>query len=138
MRCLLTIATTKNWFIHQLDVQKAFLHGKLHELIYMDLSPRHHRQTSLRTWSRDGFQHFLMWLNLQYFNSPRWTTLYSQDKITHHLMSSRFMWTIFFWQEMNDLKKMQRLKDGLLRRFRIKDLEDLKYFLGIEYFPFQS
>ena len=29
---------------------------------------------------------------------------------------------------------MQHLKDYLLRRFRIKDLGDLKYFIGIEFF----
>ena len=33
----------------------------------------------------------------------------------------------------NDLIEMQRLKDCLLRRFCIKDLGDLKYFLGIEF-----
>jgi len=33
----------------------------------------------------------------------------------------------------NDLTEMQYLKDCLLRRFHIKDLGDLKYFLGIEF-----
>jgi len=33
----------------------------------------------------------------------------------------------------NDLTEMQRLKDCLLRRFRIKDFRDLKYVLGIEF-----
>ena len=44
LRCLLTIATTRNWFTHQLDVQNAFLHDTLHEIIYMNLPPGHHRQ----------------------------------------------------------------------------------------------
>ena len=44
LRCLFTIATTRNWFTHQLDVQNAFLHGTLPEIIYMYLPPAHHRQ----------------------------------------------------------------------------------------------
>ena len=37
LRCLLTIAATRNWFT--LDVENAFLHGTLHEIIYIDLPP---------------------------------------------------------------------------------------------------
>jgi len=33
----------------------------------------------------------------------------------------------------NDLTEMQHLKDCLLRQFHIKDLGDLKYFIGIEF-----
>lgn len=33
----------------------------------------------------------------------------------------------------NDLTEIQRVKDCLLQQFRIKDLGDLKYFLGIEF-----
>ena len=38
----------------------------------------------------------------------------------------------------NDLTEIQRVKDFLLQQFRIKDLGDLKYFLGIEFSRFKA
>jgi len=44
LRCLMIVASARKWFTYQLDVQNAFLHNDLHEIVYMELPPRFCKQ----------------------------------------------------------------------------------------------
>jgi hypothetical protein len=39
VRTIITMATTKRWSLHQMDVKNVFLHGDLQEEVYMEQPP---------------------------------------------------------------------------------------------------
>jgi hypothetical protein len=39
VRVVITVAASRGWVLHQMDVKNAFLHGKLQEEVYLDQPP---------------------------------------------------------------------------------------------------
>jgi hypothetical protein len=47
VRAIIAMAIAKGWFLHQMDVNNVFLHGDLHEEMYMEQPPSYVDQTHL-------------------------------------------------------------------------------------------
>lgn len=50
IRLLISFAASYHWPLHQLDVKNAFLHGDLHETIYMEQPPDNHLESGLESF----------------------------------------------------------------------------------------
>ncbi|CAL1379865.1 unnamed protein product [Linum trigynum] len=143
VRCVLAVAAHRGWHLHQMDVNNAFLHGDLHEEVYMKLPPGFSRPGDnrvcrlrkslygLKQASRNWYMKFAT--SLQEFG-------FQQSKADHSLFTYRqhgvFTFALIYVDDLilggDDLPTIQRVKGFLHDQFSIKDLGVLKYFLGIE------
>ncbi|GJU56477.1 putative RNA-directed DNA polymerase [Tanacetum coccineum] len=143
VRTLLTVAVKREWQIHQLDVNNAFLNGDLHEEVYMKVPQGFKKENDnrvcklkkslcgLKQASRNWYQKFT-------------TSLieigFKQTGADHSLFTFKrretFIATLIYVDDViitgNNSGKIQEIKKFLHERFSIKDLGPLKFFLGIE------
>jgi hypothetical protein len=141
--CLLALAAAQNWSLHQLDVNNAFLHGDLHEEIYMSSPPGLRRQgenlvchlhKSLYGLKQASRQRFAK------FSTAFQAAGFVQSKVDYSFFTCRkgksFTALLIYVNDIlltgNDVNVIVALKQFLHCHFRIKDFGDLKYFLGIE------
>ena len=143
VRLFFTIATTKAWHIHQLDINNAFLHGHLHEEVYM-LPPDGHTKAApgqvcrLRR-SLYGLKQASRQWNLE-FCSKLTQFGFTQSAHDHCLFikrsSTSFLAlpvyvddTLITGTNEVDILHVKRFLHSV---FSIKDLGYAKYFLGLE------
>lgn len=143
VRMVIALASMHNWVIHQLDVNNSFLHGELQEDAYMSLPPR---ITSSKPNQVCKLVKSLYELKLE---SRKWhkkltTTLlakhYKQANSDHSLFTKQsthsFILLLVYVDDIivvgNSLIEIDHIKSVLHHTFQIKNLGQLKYFLGLE------
>ncbi|GJV39047.1 putative RNA-directed DNA polymerase [Tanacetum coccineum] len=115
IQTLLVVAVKRDWIIHQLDVNNAFLHGDLDE------------DQASRNWYHK-FTTFLSGLSFRHSKADHSLFIYQ----TASIMVVVLIYVDDIIITRNCLNKIQEIKKQLDKEFSVKDLGPLKYFLGIE------
>jgi hypothetical protein len=143
IRTVLTIALSKSWPIHQLDVQNAFLHGDLHETVYMHQplgfrDPHHpdyvcRLKKSLyglkqapRAWYQ-RFADYVATIGFHHSTSDHSLFIYRQGSDMAYILL--YVDDIILITSTHALRKS--IMSLLTSEFAMKDLGPLSYFLGI-------
>jgi transposase InsO family protein len=143
VRCVLAIAATRQWHLHQLDVNNAFLHGDLEEDVYMSLPPGYGTQGEIRVCHLQKSLYGLKQASRNWYSKLSTVLLsagFKQSQADHSLFTrqsgSTILVVLVYVDDLlvtgNDLASIRQLQEFLSRNFQLKDLGKLKYFLGIE------
>jgi len=144
VRILLSLADFYGWQLYQLDVKNAFLHGDLEEEVFMEqplgFKEGHKGEVcklkkalyGLKQSPRAWFDRFSKAIKLMGYQQSRGDhTLFFK-----HSKEGKLTVLLVYVDDIivtgSNLEEQQALKGNLAQNFEIKDLESLKYFLGIE------
>lgn len=145
VRSLVAIAVKRNWNIHQFDVNNTFLHGELHEEVYMRLPPGHEASSSpslvcklkkslygLRQASRQWYAKLSTALRSKgCFHSPNHYSLFLKKSSSSITIVEIYVDDILVTGD--DIGEIRCLNEFLHHQIKIKDLGLLHFLLGIEF-----
>jgi len=143
IRILFSLAANLDWPLHQMDVKNAFLNGELKEEVYMKMPPgfpgRKENQVcrlkkslyGLKQSPRAWFERFTRVLKAQ---------TYTQGQSDHTLffkhLNGKIVVLAVYVDDIvltgDDPTEIDRVKKALNKEFQVKDLGQMKYFLGME------
>ena len=143
VRTLLAVAVVKQWHLHQLDVNNAFLHGQLDEEVYTSLPPGfaskgeskvcklHKSIYGLKQASRQWFAKFsTTLLEFGFIQSKADYTLFTRT------LDGSFIALLVYVDDIvvasDNSAEVSKFIQLLNDKFQLKDLGQLKYFLGLE------
>ncbi|GJX89480.1 ribonuclease H-like domain-containing protein [Tanacetum coccineum] len=143
IRTVLSLASSRHWPVHQLDVKNAFLHGDLSETVYMQQPPGFQDSVhpdyvcllqrslyGLKQASKAWFQRFASYITRVGFHHSRCDSflfIYRQGTDTAYFLL--YVDDIVLTASSQDL--LQQIICSLHQEFSMTDLGSLNYFLGI-------
>lgn len=144
VRVLLSLAANLDWPLQQLDVKNAFLNGDLEEEVYMELPPGFDGEKKngkvcrlrkslygLKQSPRAWFDRFAKAIRRQEYQQAQADhTLFYRHKNGKTTILIVYVDDIILTGD--DIMEMDRLKKALTLEFEMKDLGNLRYFLGME------
>ncbi|KAL9263001.1 Retrovirus-related Pol polyprotein from transposon RE2-like protein [Drosera capensis] len=143
IRTVLSLALAKSWSIHQFDVKNAFLHGQLHETVYM------HQPMGFRDPVRPDHVCLLRKSLYGLKQAPRawykrfvdyvFSIGFSHNKSDHSLFifknGADMAYLLLYVDDIILITSSDRLRQSLMSllasEFAMMDLGPLSYFLGI-------
>ncbi|RVW72252.1 Retrovirus-related Pol polyprotein from transposon RE1 [Vitis vinifera] len=145
IRILLSLAVNQDWCLQHLDIKNAFLNGDLEEEVYMEIPPGFEESMAknqvcklqksfygLKQYPRAWFDRFTKAvLKLGYKQGQADHTLFVK-KSHAEKMAILIVYVDDIILSGNDMEELQKLKKYLSEEFEVKDLGNLKYFLGME------
>lgn len=156
VRAVLAVAAMQDWYTFQMDVTNAFLHGDLHECVYMkmpkgythfgsriELNTEAKKPSSTTVCKLKKSLYGLKQAPRQWFSKLSLTLVefgYNQSKADYSLFTKtrhdNITLILVYVDDLlisgNSLEEIQKLKDMLSHAFLMKDLGELRYFLGLE------
>jgi hypothetical protein len=144
VKTLISCAANFGWSLHQLDVKNAFLHGDLQEEVYMEIPHGYSKPEMVGKVCRlrkslyglkqspracfDRFRRALCGMGFKQCNGDH-TVFYKHS-------GRKIVVLVVYVDDIiitgDDEVEIKCLKGKLSREFEVKDLGQLKYFLGIE------
>ena len=145
VRVILSLAANLDWPLHQLDIKNAFLNGELEEEVYMQIpSGLESSSTSNKVCKLRKSLYGLKQSPRAWFD--RLTRVVKEDGFTQcqsdhtvfvkHSSEGKVALFIVYVDDIvitgDDHDQIRHLKRLLAKEFEVKDLAQLKYFLGME------
>ncbi|GJW71581.1 ribonuclease H-like domain-containing protein [Tanacetum coccineum] len=144
IQTVLSLAASRHWPIHQLDVKNAFLHGDLSDTVYMHQplvfqDSVHPNYVCLLQWSLNGlkkaprawlqwFASYITWIGFSHSRCDSSLFIYRQGTYTAYLLLL-YVDDIVLTASYKSL--LQQIIGSLHKEFAMTDLGSLNYFLGI-------
>nr|XP_016463726.1 PREDICTED: uncharacterized protein LOC107786726 [Nicotiana tabacum] len=143
VRAHIATAVKRKWIISQLDINNAFLHRDLHEEVYMEIPPGIEVPTPCVVCRLNKSLYGLKQASRQWYAKLA-EALYSRGYV-HSLhdyslfckrTNSSTMYIDIYVDDVliigTDMEEVNQLKSFLHNTFKIKDMDKLHYFLGLE------